>query len=441
MPLLLCLITATACSDAPETLPRVAEVEQADTVCASGATVEGIDVSKWQADIDWPAVAADGVEFGIARAAFGATQDGYFDANWAGMKANGIIRGAYQWFLPDEDPVEQAQFLLDAIGPLEPGDLPPVVDVEDTGGLGPAAIASGLSQWLAHVESAIGRKPIIYTGKYFWQDHVGGSDAFVDYPLWIPNYSNDCPNLPNGSWPDWRFFQYTSEGSVDGVSGNVDRNLFNGSLADLKAFAGGGYAAEFVAQSFPYAADGPSVLHAGEELVASIELRNVGTRPWNASTKLATTEPRDRKSVFAGPEWPAPNRLAAVEGEVLPGETYVFTFVLHAPAEPGSHAEHFGMVQDGEAWFSDPGHGGPPDHQLQGVFEVIAGSGTGSSGGGTGGSGGAEGAETRDDERSGASETDGCATHPGRRGGGYGGLVLLVMALGLGLRRFAAQGC
>jgi lysozyme len=366
---LACLLLLTACSS-DET---VGQAMQAQTVCASGETVDGIDVSRWQENIDWPSVAAAGTKFAFTRAAYGSTKDTYFDGNWAGMAENGILRGAYQWFLPDEDPIAQAQFLLDVMGPLGPNDLPPVVDVEDTGGQPASTIIDKLSQWLQHVENAIGRKPIIYTGKYFWQDYVAGSNAFVGYPLWIPNYSQDCPDLPNETWPDWKFFQYTSTGSVPGVVGNVDRDLFNGTYEDLLAFAGGGYAAEFVSQSFPYAADPPLVVQAGEVIEAHIELKNVGTKTWNENTKLATSEPRDRASVFAGPEWPADNRLAVVEGEVPPGESFRFEFLLHAPSEPGTYSEYFSVVQEGEAWFSDPGQGGPPDDQLQGVFEVVPG--------------------------------------------------------------------
>jgi lysozyme len=426
---LLLPLALAACSGTPDEGERLGEVQQADTVCASGETVDGIDVSRWQEGIDWQAVAASGVKFATARAAYGTTKDMYFDANWAGMKESGIIRGAYQWFLPDEDPIAQAQFLLDVMGPLEPYDLPPVVDVEDTGGQSASIIVSKLSQWMAHVEAAIGRKPIIYTGKYFWQDYVGGSDAFVDHPLWIPNYSASCPNLPNGGWTDWTFFQYTDSGSVPGISGNVDLDFFNGSYEELLAFAGGGYAAEFVSQSFPYAADAPLVLEAGETFEVHIELRNAGGKPWNDSTMLATTEPRDRASAFFGPDWIAESRPAAVEGAVLPGESYHFTFTLHAPDEPGVYSEYFGVVQEGETWFSDPGNGGPPDDQLQGVFEVVAGPGSPGSSSATTGSGGAS-----PPKGVAADAEAGCATSLPTQGG-WGWLAALAVLLGIAMRR------
>jgi hypothetical protein len=89
--------------------------------------------------------------------------------------------------------------------------------------------------WIEHVESSLGVKPIIYTGKNFWEQNVG-SDAFSDYPLWIAQWGPDCPNLP-AQWSDWKVFQTSATGQVDGIVGDVDTNLFNGSRADLEDFA------------------------------------------------------------------------------------------------------------------------------------------------------------------------------------------------------------
>ncbi len=366
------LFAAASCAEPPPSNEQVGEAAQAQVVCAEGETVEGIDVSVWQQTVDWDKVAASGIKFAFARASYGTSKDTYFDNNWPKMKAAGLLRGAYQYWLPAKDPIAQAQAMLDILGPLEPGDLPPVVDVEQTDGLGPTEISNRLSQWLKHVEGALGVKPIIYSGKYFWQDNVK-SDAFVDYPLWIPNYSLDCPDLPSGYWPNWHFFQYTSTGSVNGVAGNVDRNIFNGSLQDLYAFASGGpsYGAKFVSQSFPYASEDPTNMLVSQVREFSIELKNTGTEPWNENTHLATTEPRDRVSPFAGKEWPAPNRYAQVSGIVMPGESYKFTWKMYAPTEGGTYNEHMGLVQDGVAWFSDSGQGGPPDKQLEAKIRVI----------------------------------------------------------------------
>ena len=449
--LLLLILTAAGCTAEPDVDDDADEdigaATQAQVVCPDGDIVQGIDVSVWQQSVDWDAVAADGIEFAIARASYGTNKDTYFDQNWAGMKAAGLIRGAYQYWLPSKDPIAQAQLMLDVMGPAEPGDLPPVVDVEQTDGLSPAEISSRLAQWLQHVEAAIGRKPIIYSGKYFWQDNVK-SDAFVDYPLWIPNYSLECPDLPTGYWSDWHFFQYTDTGSVDGVSGNVDRNQWNGTLQELYAFADGGpkYAAQFVSQSFPYASQGAVQMLAGDEVVVTLEMKNTGTAPWDDTTFLGTTEPRDRLSPFAGPEWPAPNRYARVEGVVMPGETYTFTWTMHAPPEPGLYDEHMNLVQEGVAWFGDPGQGGPPDNQLEGLFEVApnpdatGGAGGSGGGGGAGGFGGEGGSGGGADVDTSAGCSDGakvgCSTGGEGSSTGAGGLFAAALALaGIARRR------
>jgi GH25 family lysozyme M1 (1,4-beta-N-acetylmuramidase) len=212
--------------------------KQEITVCPDGETVYGIDVSKWQGDINWPEVASGGVEYAFIRVSDGLNYfDEKFAQNWEGARANGILRGSYQFFRSDEDPVAQANLLLDTMGPLEPGDLPPVIDVESTDGQSPATIAANVGIWIDHVENALGVQPIIYSGKYFWQDNVQ-SDAFSEYPLWIPNWGVSCPNIQT-QWSEWSFWQISDNGSIPGISGDVDEDLFNGNIDDLYAFAVG----------------------------------------------------------------------------------------------------------------------------------------------------------------------------------------------------------
>lgn len=230
------LTTAVGCADDPAAPLGTREDEV--VVCAKGATVEGIDVSVWQgSSIDWNKVKASGRAFGIARVSYGTgTIDDTFPGNWSRMKAAGLIRGAYQWFRPAQDAKAQADLVIARVGKLGPGDLPVTADVEETQGLSGAAIAAALSTWVARIEAGTGKKPIIYSGKYFWNDNVG-SKAFASHPYWIPAYGPTCPDLAS-AWSDWKFFQYTDRASVPGVSGNVDGDRFNGSLADLQAFAG-----------------------------------------------------------------------------------------------------------------------------------------------------------------------------------------------------------
>jgi hypothetical protein len=132
------------------------------------------------------------------------------------------------------------------------------------------------------------------------------------------------------------------------------------------------YAAQFVSQSFPYATTTMQMTE-GQVIPSYIELKNVGTKTWDSNTRIATTQPRDRASVFADKSWVSTSRLAAVVGTVPPGSTYKFQFDLAAPNKTGTFDEFFGVVEDGTAWFSDPGQGGPPDNDLEVKIQVVAG--------------------------------------------------------------------
>jgi lysozyme len=202
-------------------------------ICADGPTVLGVDVSHHQGTIDWARVKAAHVYYAYVRVSDGlTTRDRKFAANWAGAKAAGLTRGAYQFFRPSQSVSAQAQLMIDAIGTKEVGDLPPVIDVEVDGNLAPATVASRVRQWLAAVQSATGATPIVYTGKYFWRDQVG--NPTVSNPLWIANYTPKCPDIPS-AWPDWTFWQQSATARVPGISGDVDLDFFNGTQAQLAA--------------------------------------------------------------------------------------------------------------------------------------------------------------------------------------------------------------
>lgn len=214
---------------------------QPSLACADGPTVAGIDVSYYEDSIDWPTVRAAGIEFAIIRATDGATYiDSKFPMYWAGAKAAGVIRGAYQFFRPAEDPIEQADLLLAQMGPPEPGDLPPTIDVEVSGGLDPASVTASVNMWIDHVTEAIGRPPIVYAGLYSWHDLTANADVSTS-PLWMAQYTDaPCPDIPS-PWTRWLIWQHSSTGSVAGIPGSaLDVNLFNGSRDDLLAFTNGG---------------------------------------------------------------------------------------------------------------------------------------------------------------------------------------------------------
>lgn len=209
--------------------------------------------------------------------------------------------------------------------------------------------------------------------------------------------------------------------------------------AVLSAYGSIAYGAQFVSQSFPPAST-TMPMTAGQIVAATVELKNTGTKAWDSNTRLATTEPRDRKSAFADASWLSDDRPSAVKGTVAPGGTYKFTFNLAAPSKPGLYDEHFGVVEEGVAWFGDPGQGGPVDGLLEVKIQVVA----GDAGvvAGDGGDAGAKGdASAKGDGGlvvgdGGAEDpgpTEGCSVGPRRSATspwpvGLGGLFVVAMA-------------
>ena len=348
---------------------RIGELSQA-SVCAKGAVVKGVDVSVYQGSINWPAVKGAGIDFAIARISDGTYLDTQFDGNWSGMKSAGIVRGAYQFFEPGEDPVTQANIVIQKVGMLGAGDLPVTADMEVTGGQSAATIVANLMTWVSHVQAGTGKAPMIYTALGYWNGSVG-STAFGNLPLWAANWGVTCPNLANG-WSDWVVWQYSDMGSISGIPATVDLDEFNGDLSALQKFAGAAadWGAQYVNQSWPFATM-TMMMTVNQVLPASITLKNIGNKAWDGNTRLATTQPRDRASPFAGSDWVAPNRLAAVSGSVAPGQNFDFQFSFHAPGAPGMFDEFYGVVEDGVAWFSDPGQAGPPDNQIEAKIQVV----------------------------------------------------------------------
>lgn len=231
------LVTVAGCSSSDTAEPSCSSTGQALSVCAAGPVVKGVDVSVYQGTVTWSKVKAAGNVFGIARVSDGLTHiDNTFPTNWAGMKSAGVIRGAYQFFRPGQDPIQQADLMAAKLGTLEDGDMAPIMDMETADGVSPATIQANMKKWLDRVQQKTGRTPIIYTAA-FMSSNVG--TGFTAYPLWVANYGVSCPTMPS-NWAHWKFWQSSSTGSVAGISGNVDVDEFNGTLADLVKFNGGG---------------------------------------------------------------------------------------------------------------------------------------------------------------------------------------------------------
>jgi uncharacterized protein (TIGR03382 family) len=223
--------------------PQTSSIDQAATVCGSASTVNGIDVSEYDDAVDWPTAKAAGISFAFVRVSDGLDfPDTKFSTYWPGAQAAGVLRGAYQYFEPDQDPIQQADMLLSAMGSAMPGDLPPVLDLETADGLSTTAVTAAVQSWVGEVQAAIGRPPIIYAGLYSWPELTGGAD-FTTSPLWIAQYTTAaCPDIPD-PWTSWEFWQHSDTGVVNGVtSSQLDLDVFSGTLDQLNGFAGSGAA-------------------------------------------------------------------------------------------------------------------------------------------------------------------------------------------------------
>jgi lysozyme len=194
----------------------------------SNYKIHGIDVSRYQQRIDWKAVkdmniGGIRIEFAFIKATEGTgRKDFLFARNWYQAKKAGIPRGAYHFFTPSRDGVAQAHHFIRQVQ-LEPGDLPPVLDVEQSNGVARAIIQQRVREWLQEVETAYHVKPILYTNVHFYERYLEG--AFEDYPLWVAHYLQ--PHAPRIG-RDWQFWQHSESGQVNGIKGKVDFNVFRG---------------------------------------------------------------------------------------------------------------------------------------------------------------------------------------------------------------------
>jgi GH25 family lysozyme M1 (1,4-beta-N-acetylmuramidase) len=226
----------------PATLTLMTLSLLAGTAAGAMGYEKGIDVSRYQhsTSLDWEKVQADGVQFAFIKATEGRTYTNpYFAADWATTTQLGLYRGAYHFARPSKGTAAaQAKYFISVAGTAGGfGDLPPVLDLEDSGGMGASALRTWVSNFLQTVESLTGRTPLIYCSPSFWSSKVGDSTAFTRYPLWIAHYTTASqPRVPGG-WNTWTFWQNTSSGRVNGISGNVDMNRFNGTLDQLEVLA------------------------------------------------------------------------------------------------------------------------------------------------------------------------------------------------------------
>jgi GH25 family lysozyme M1 (1,4-beta-N-acetylmuramidase) len=199
--------------------------------------LEGMDVSQYQGTIDWSKVAHAGIKFAIIRQSDGFYHDPYFRANWAGAKAAGIVRGTYQYFRARHDGAEQAEDLLEQMGALDAGDLPPVCDVETLDGQSHTKLATEVQKWVDTIRQRTGRKPIIYSSPRVWEEYRMPSSFGSQTDLWIAHWGVSQPSLPAAAgWSDWKIWQWTSHFNVAGIGDAADGDRFHGSIDDLHTY-------------------------------------------------------------------------------------------------------------------------------------------------------------------------------------------------------------
>jgi lysozyme len=209
----------------------------------SDYAIHGIDVSKYQGDIDWSAVKASGVQFVWIKATEGGDHaDEKFTANWAGAKMAGVPHGAYHFVYWCRPPNEEVSWFEQNV-PVEDDSLPPVLDVEATPTsqtchrhLERESAIADMRVMLEEMERHYHRRPVIYTSVDFFEA-ILSDGAFSDYPIWVRSTKHH-PAVRYGA-RKWNFWQYQSDGATPGIVGHVDQNAFYGNYDQWQAFLDG----------------------------------------------------------------------------------------------------------------------------------------------------------------------------------------------------------
>ena len=212
---------------------------------SAAASVGGPDIASYQhpsgKSINWSSVKSAGKSFVFIKATEGTNyRNPYFAGDWSGSHTAGLMHGAYHFARPNGragSAAAQARYFVATAGNAKSrGDLPPTLDLEVSGGLGPAKLISWTRQWLNTVQNLTGRKPMIYSYPYFWAHNMHGTTTFRDHRLWGASYGSR-PTTFAGAWSTWTFWQYSSTSRLSGIHAQTDMNKFHGTLTQLRALA------------------------------------------------------------------------------------------------------------------------------------------------------------------------------------------------------------
>lgn len=200
--------------------------------------VPGIDVSRWQREISWDKVAAAGYRFAVIRATIGNYYtDPRFYVNWNAAQEAGLLISAYHVLAPERPADSQMERFFDTLGSRS-SHLPIVLDVELSRDMSADDIASSARECVTFIEDETGRRPVIYTARWFWDRHVVDDPDWNEYCLWVAHYGTDAPSLPK-PWEEWAFWQYSDHGQVPGIDASTDLNWFNGTYEELLDYVDG----------------------------------------------------------------------------------------------------------------------------------------------------------------------------------------------------------
>lgn len=233
--------------DDSTTATHPSDLQLSDSLQHSGTSqrIKGLDISHFQGTIRWADIKTDGKHFVYIKATESDDFiDDTFKRHWRGALKEDILCGAYHFFHPTVDPEAQARLFIRMVkGYMTDQSLPPVLDVEvnlEKEELTAALYSENVLRWLIAVEKALKRKPVIYTNEHIGNKYLRAS-ALKNYPLYIaypdPKLKGNAPHLPH-TWDTYAFWQYSSKKDpIHGVeTQNVDLDIFNGTLEDLKDF-------------------------------------------------------------------------------------------------------------------------------------------------------------------------------------------------------------
>jgi GH25 family lysozyme M1 (1,4-beta-N-acetylmuramidase) len=222
---------------------------------ASSTWVNGIDVASIQhpdgAAITWTSVAAAGYKFAAIKATEGNYYvNPYYASDAADATAAGLYVSAYEFANPaDSTGSVAAQYSAVNAGTAQSSTganyqvggnyLPLMLDIEynpysdvangnECYGLTAEQMVIWIGQFVTETQALTGAQPIIYTPPSWWDLCTGNSTAFGRDVLWVPSYSADAPSTLPAGWDNWDLWQYTSVGSVSGITGDVDLDYFSG---------------------------------------------------------------------------------------------------------------------------------------------------------------------------------------------------------------------